>query len=595
MKKMRKLVFAAVLLMVCSPVFSGQLLWHLPFDNDLGEALSGELAYEVESHSLADSPFDKQAPGLAPGMGVNGTGGALDMSVSMKYSGDHSPTNYGGWVEYGDTSSGGNVDDALNGLVSFTLMGWLNTGDPSISPNNSRVFLRDDNANGLTFLVASGGRPKVAINGNWYNGQYIEPYPFAAQDEWKFFAIVYDSTAGSNNLKIYEGSANTDDVVLWEEVDFAHGALANNDRPFVIGNNGGSEAKADKGYKGLIDELRLYGSYLDSTGALSAAEITSYKNQDIVPGTETGVVPDPVWYFPFDENMLDQISGEGPSLVFANPNANSPYDEQPPFIASGEGVNPLGGALDLRDSMEFMGAVSGENTNGGSLRYGNNNYDTGHIDDVIDNLSSFTLTFWLTSGDPLVGLSGMSSGARVMRKEDTTNSFTFLLNNDGKLNVGINGNWNNMPTSGAYTLQDEWVFVAVTYDANEPTDNLKYYSARKNDGYPVLEYTATLNAGPLDDTDRQFVFGNNGSTTATADKGFKGLIDEARLFGSYSDGSGALSMAQISSLKKMDLTAECGDFGYPSPLGDINNDCIVDLFDFSYIAEEWLTDNRPGQ
>jgi hypothetical protein len=37
----------------------------------------------------------------------------------------------------------------------------------------------------------------------------------------------------------------------------------------------------------------------------------------------------------------------------------------------------------------------------------------------------------------------------------------------------------------------------------------------------------------------------------------------------------------------------CGDANHPYPLGDINNDCVVDFTDFAIFADNWLKDNRP--
>ncbi|AQQ71483.1 hypothetical protein SMSP2_01857 [Limihaloglobus sulfuriphilus] len=595
---MKKLTFTIILSLIftAAALEAGQLLWHLPFDVDTAEAVSGELAREVKTNDNAVSPYNKQAPGIGP-VGVNGKGRCLDMSVSMAQMGSGDGSNYGGWVTYGANDvGGGNVDDVFNGLQSFTLMGWINTGDPNITPaENARILLRDDNANGLTVLLNEGGRLKVAVNGNWHAMPYAASYPFDCTDKWVFVAITYDGTASAGNLKFYRGFKDTASVTLEDTGDIPAGALASNDRQLVIGNNGGMNDTADKGFKGLIDELRLYGSYSDATGVLSSSEITNYKNQDVEKPWQDTPIADPLWHLPFDADMSDIISGETPSLVLTNPSAPAPYNEQPPVVTAEAGVRYKGGALDLRNTMAFMGAVSGENCYGGAVRYGTKDSGSGAVDDVLSDLKSFTLMGWLNTGDPLVSLSGMSSPARLCLREDYANTFAVTMNNGGRLGIAVNGQWKILPYSNTYpyTCTDEWVYFAITYDSTAADNNLKFYSARRNDGYPVMEYAANFNQGPISYSERQFVVGNNGSESTSADKGFKGLMDELRLFGSYDDGSGALPPTAIAQFKQDDWNVKCGDYGFMPPEGDINGDCIVDAADFAEMAAVWLMDNRP--
>ncbi|OXU15239.1 hypothetical protein [Sedimentisphaera salicampi] len=38
----------------------------------------------------------------------------------------------------------------------------------------------------------------------------------------------------------------------------------------------------------------------------------------------------------------------------------------------------------------------------------------------------------------------------------------------------------------------------------------------------------------------------------------------------------------------------CGDLNHPHPVGDANEDCVVDMLDIAEMAGNWLTDNRPA-
>ncbi|AQQ08455.1 hypothetical protein L21SP3_00232 [Sedimentisphaera cyanobacteriorum] len=39
----------------------------------------------------------------------------------------------------------------------------------------------------------------------------------------------------------------------------------------------------------------------------------------------------------------------------------------------------------------------------------------------------------------------------------------------------------------------------------------------------------------------------------------------------------------------------CGDLNHPHPVGDANEDCVVDMLDIAEMAGSWLTDNRPAE
>lgn len=40
-------------------------------------------------------------------------------------------------------------------------------------------------------------------------------------------------------------------------------------------------------------------------------------------------------------------------------------------------------------------------------------------------------------------------------------------------------------------------------------------------------------------------------------------------------------------------TGYCGDGNHPRPVGDFNQDCVVNFVDLKYVALNWLADNRP--
>jgi hypothetical protein len=39
---------------------------------------------------------------------------------------------------------------------------------------------------------------------------------------------------------------------------------------------------------------------------------------------------------------------------------------------------------------------------------------------------------------------------------------------------------------------------------------------------------------------------------------------------------------------------KCGDKYHPYPIGDVNQDCVVNFVDLALVLENWLEDNRPS-
>jgi hypothetical protein len=283
---MKKLILLTLIFFVFSFANAGQVLWYLPFDSDMNDAINGESPTEVEGNTLAPAPYTDVAPSLSSGLtsGGNGleSGGALDMRATMEFMGQTSPANYGGWVRYGTPEAGVDtpMEDAMDGLLSFSFMGWMNTKDSSISiGNNTRAFARGS-VNDFTLLFNDGagpGRMKMAIDGNW-NGTGWSDNNWGTADQWVFFAATYDGTLTTNNLKYYVGDLSTNDVELVSTFSLNTGALNSSGDPIIVGNNGENETSADKGFKGLLDELRLYGSHSDASGALDVDGLSAYKN-----------------------------------------------------------------------------------------------------------------------------------------------------------------------------------------------------------------------------------------------------------------------------------------------------------------------------
>jgi hypothetical protein len=146
-------------------------------------------------------------------------------------------------------------------LQSLTVGGWvkLTLGEEKIG--NSAVFsARGPNKKGFAVAVSNNGKQLyVLLDEQVINVDFKWPV-----DTWMFIAMSYDvTTSESGGMKLYVGST-TEALTLVAE------SKVSVDHVTVQGQRLGL------GYKnisGLIDNVRLYGSPVDGSGALTAEEI----------------------------------------------------------------------------------------------------------------------------------------------------------------------------------------------------------------------------------------------------------------------------------------------------------------------------------
>ncbi|MCL2351462.1 MAG: Ig-like domain-containing protein, partial [Firmicutes bacterium] len=109
---------------------------------------------------------------------------------------------------------GGQMDD-LKDLKSFTITGWLNARDLEEGAGGNRVvsWIRDGGS-GVDLVQKSNGSLQMGINvwpdlsdtsGVSSSSGKITKDASAGYDNWVFFAVTYDSTSASNQVKYYFG------------------------------------------------------------------------------------------------------------------------------------------------------------------------------------------------------------------------------------------------------------------------------------------------------------------------------------------------------------------------------------------------------
>jgi hypothetical protein len=187
----------------------------------------------------------------------------------------------------------------LKNLKSFTLAGWLNCRDMAEGGGGNRVLSWVQNGkDGVDLVFRSDGSLQLGVN-QWADagsarsapGQLVpadEKVRDGLNNNWKFFAVTYDSTQSAGQAKFYFGS-RTADATLVTTVDYAQGAAGSKIAPSLAVGNVASVARPtmpDRMFRGMIDEVRIWGSTVDGGGALDPGSIVKVQNRQppVPPG-----------------------------------------------------------------------------------------------------------------------------------------------------------------------------------------------------------------------------------------------------------------------------------------------------------------------
>ena len=99
--------------------------------------------------------------------------------------------------------------------------------------------------------------------------------------------------------------------------------------------------------------------------------------------------------------------------------------------------------------------------------------------------------------------------------------------------------------------KDNWRFIAVTYDSTAAQEHVKIYvGATTADVH--MHKAVSYDRGPIGTGAGVLTFGhfNPALRGNHSDRMFRGLVDEARVFGSRIDGTGALSLDDMRAIHK---------------------------------------------
>ena len=414
--------------------------------------------------------------------------------------------------------------EGLDDLQSMTITGWFRSDEEEPLTSSARLVHKPG-----SFDLFAGNRLAFDVRDpdnesrTQFSGSILWQQ---ATGRWTFFAVTFDGTTDSNNIVIYDGSEMSAGLRSIAR-SVPAGPARNVGFEVTIGNN----FFDNRPYKGRMDNIRIYGSTEDDSGALTAEQIEAVWLADLLEaeGRDTLLVE-----FTFDGESLRNTGLAGREGVFEN---RGEGDRVPTF---GPGVRA---GTDGMDNTSASGMGSHGEDDGG-LAYAN---EDDQPDRPLNNMESLTFTGWFRTGEVFENdafLIGQPNTFHVFGRDD---EFRVDLRTQDDTSRWI------ISSEPWHKEQDRWVFYAVTFDgrvdgSEEAPNAHLYYGYADSDGI-TLDATAGLPAGHVRNVSHEMVVANN----FFGNRPFQGLMDYVRLYASKVDGAGALSQEEIEAIWAQDL------------------------------------------
>lgn len=233
--------------------------------NETGVQVTDSSSTGANSHYYYSSST-QQDMSSDDGLGVSGKSGDRAFHTLRRTAGS-------GYT--GGAVNSGTAIAAINGLQSFTIMGWFNTGDAEMIASGARLLSFASATGGIDLWATTNGRLNLTVNGTAATSSEL----YGGANSWVFFAVTYDGTASSNNVSFYVGDTTEGSLSEGYLRSLNKGTVQTTTNSLMIGNRAGY----DRPFNGYIDNIRIFGSTSDGNGALSAAEIENYRAVDAIP------------------------------------------------------------------------------------------------------------------------------------------------------------------------------------------------------------------------------------------------------------------------------------------------------------------------
>ncbi len=182
------------------------------------------------------------------------------------------------WITVGPE---GKPLSALEGLKSFTILGWLEASSLETGSGGNRIaFNLNYNRSGIDLVHLSDGRMRLAVN-EWPDGVSNDSSSNKIQTgQWVFFAVTYDASASSDNVHWYFGDEEKP-AQFDRATNYSNGPTGTDSGPLTIGNYNKTihQHGTNRQFRGCLKGITIVGSKSDSEGVLPLDEIRLYQSR----------------------------------------------------------------------------------------------------------------------------------------------------------------------------------------------------------------------------------------------------------------------------------------------------------------------------
>ncbi|MBN1557466.1 MAG: LamG domain-containing protein [Lentisphaerae bacterium] len=451
------------------------------------------------------------APCLSgPGAGFSATR-AMDNTSVPAMGGD------GGYLRLAD-------NDALDGLQSLSIALWYKP--EADLAEFTRLVAKRRYWSGFELFHGSGGDERLGLyagddNGAWRWANSGDQPVYSGDGRWVFAAGAWDLASG--RMDIY-GSLEHGELLQASGTVATPpvGTAATNSANLIVGAASGT-GLGQNAFKGLIDNVRIWGSRDDDSGFLTVWDICKLLNHDTLKPAYNPA-DKPLVELCFDNSRENSGVLGGAARFVANNGLT------PAFTPDAYGVSLLegDGALDLY--MNTMGAPGG--------------YACFFDSPYLDGLESLTVMAWYCTTQPLAGfprLAGKRNGYRGYEVYfQSTNRLGLFVGDDRNRSTEPLSFDVLLQTSPLFVSSNTWVCVAQTYDGG--TGTARFYAGRA--GQRELTFLGTLSAAHcagIPYTNSSDLVIGAGSSHILGEYAFAGLIDNVRVWGAADGPEGALA------------------------------------------------------
>jgi PKD repeat protein len=181
------------------------------------------------------------------------------------------------WISVGDKPL-----EALEGLRSFTTLGWASPSSLKIGSGGNRIaFNLNYNRSGFDLVCLEDGRLRLAVN-EWPDGISNDSSPGKLPiGRWTFFAVTYDETKTQDNVCWYFGDADRP-AEPDRKTSYTRGPTGKGSGLLTIGNYNETiqQHGKDRQFRGQLRGIQIFGSRIGTRGALSLSDIRRYQRGD---------------------------------------------------------------------------------------------------------------------------------------------------------------------------------------------------------------------------------------------------------------------------------------------------------------------------